>query len=115
MGSGELARFSQKQWERNYDWLDTSGMALYLLDRLKQLSLEGEIPAASLLRFEEKQRDNCARTEQLLHEFKEINRSFQQAGFRYINLKGFILIPSYCSNSHLRFQVDLDFLVDPFD
>jgi Uncharacterised nucleotidyltransferase len=110
-----FARYSQKDWERNYDWLDTSGMALYVLDRLKKLGREGEVPVNSLLRLEEKQKDNRARTEQLFREFCEINASFQREGIRFVNLKGITLVPTYCSDPELRFQVDLDFLLDILD
>jgi hypothetical protein len=110
-----LARFKQSSWERSYHWLDASGMALYLLDRITKMGSEGTIPPEVLLRLRQNQRDNRARTEQLFRNFVEVNKEFQLAEIRYVNLKGITLVPGYCANPELRFQVDLDFLVDSRD
>jgi hypothetical protein len=115
MQPGTFACFKKRDWERSYDWLDTSGIALYLLDSLKKRGIASSIPPEILLRLEEKQKDNVARTEQLFCEFREINTLFRQASVRFVNLKGITLVPGYCSDPNLRFQVDLDFLVDQSD
>jgi hypothetical protein len=108
-------RFKQANWEQNYHWLDASGIALYLLDQITRMGLEGTIPTETLLRLQQNQRDNRARTERMFRDFVEINKEFQLAGLRYVNLKGITLVPGYCANPELRFQVDLDFLVESRD
>ena len=112
---GRFASFRQRHWEQSYDWLDTSGIALYLLDHLTRGGLRSDIPAEVLQRLEQNQCDNRSRTDQLFHEFVDINRLFRQAGIRFVNLKGITLTPGYCADPSLRFQVDLDFLVEKDD
>jgi hypothetical protein len=55
--------------------------------------------------------DNQLRTKGLADECLLINHQFQHAGLRYLNLKGFSLIPHYCPEPSLRYQLDLDFLM----
>jgi hypothetical protein len=110
-----FATFRRKDWQKTYDWLDTSGIALYLLDQITRKGLASEIPPEVVQRLEQNQRDNRSRTDQLLDECVEINTLFRQAGVRFVNLKGITLIPGYCADPGLRFQVDLDFLVEDAD
>ena len=109
----DFARFPEATWLRSEPWLDTSGLALYLLQRIFQLGLEAAIPRGVLKRLEEKQRRNTQRTGQMLREWKELNDAFHLAGLRYVNLKGFTLSPESCQSSALRVQSDFDFLIDP--
>jgi hypothetical protein len=90
-------------------------MALYLLDRITKIGFEESIPADTLLRLQECRRGNRTRTEEMFLEFVTINTRFQEAGVRYVNLKGITLVPGFCSDANLRFQLDLDFLVDSKD
>jgi Uncharacterised nucleotidyltransferase len=110
-----LACFKQKSWEKSYDWLDTSGIALYLLNQIRRKRLDPVVPREVLLRLEQNQKDNRARTEQLFCEFVELNMLFRKSGVRFVNLKGVTLTPGYCTDPDLRFQVDLDFLVEDAD
>lgn len=114
--SGEtLVHFKRKSWEQSYDWLDTSGIALYLLNEIKRKELAPKVPPEVLLRLEQNQKDNRARAEQLFCEFVQINSLFRKAGVRFVNLKGITLTPGYCADPDLRFQVDIDFLVERAD
>lgn len=107
----QLRRFTSKQWQENLPWLDASGLALYLLDRLRSLELDDAIPGPILSQLEQRQADNKQRTTFLFEEFVRINAAFRAAGLRYVNLKGFTLVPGYCPDLSLRCQMDFDFLI----
>jgi hypothetical protein len=107
-----LSALSAREWERSYHWLDASGMALYLLDRVESSNIEGALPAATLERLRGNCADNRRRSAALFAEFAHLNRSFQAAGLVYSNLKGFTLSPESCPRPELRCQLDLDFLID---
>ena len=107
-----LPSFTLRDWERTYYWLDASGLALYLLDRINGMRLEKTIPAGVLARLNQNQQDNQARVDDMFLEFVKVNTEFQRAKVRYLNLKGLTLRPRYCSDPALRFQLDLDFLVN---
>jgi len=107
-----LRVFSDRDWVRSYHWLDSSGLALYFLSRLRELRVEGALPDSVLARLNQNHADNRMRSASLFAEFSAINQSFQQAGIVYANLKGFSLSPESCPDPTLRCQLDLDFLVD---
>jgi hypothetical protein len=107
----QLARFTVREWRNSIRWLDTSGLALYFLDRLSALGLEDSIPAEVLGQLHQRLVDNRLRTSDLFDELVEVNRRFKKAGLRYVNLKGFCLVPEYCPDPALRYQLDLDFLI----
>jgi hypothetical protein len=113
--SALLRSFMLRDWERSYYWLDASGVALYLLEAVKQQHLESLIPAAVLSRLEQNQADNEKRSAHLFEEFVKINGVFQDNGVRYVTVKGFGLTPDYCRDLSRRYQLDLDFLVSPTD
>jgi Uncharacterised nucleotidyltransferase len=110
-----FAGLTQRNWARSYYWLDASGMALYFLDRLKALGIEGAIPTTTLERLEQNYADNRLRSSAMFEEFCSLNMAFQAADVRYANEKGFSLIPESCSDQSLRTQLDFDFLVDGRD
>jgi hypothetical protein len=110
-----LRRFRVHDWKRNSYWLDASGLALYFLDRLKTLQVEQVLPPSILAGLEERLADNGQRSKDLFEEFLRINQAFHAAGLRYVNLKGFSLIPDYCREPSLRCQFDLDFLASAGD
>lgn len=110
-----LRSFTLSDWERSYYWLDASGVALYFLEAVKQQHLESLIPVSVLSRLEQNQADNKKRSAHLFEEFVKINGAFRSDGVRYVTLKGFSLIPDYCRDLSLRYQLDLDFLISPCD
>ncbi len=109
--SAEFAGYSVRDWIHNYPWLDSSGLALYLLDRLITLGCEDALPLAVRDRLQDNLADNRARTEALFAESLSINDSFQEEGIVSVNLKGVTLWPDSVPDPALRCQMDLDFLV----
>ncbi len=107
--------FTVREWRRCLHWLDTSGLALYFLNRITSLGLEEYVPVEVLGQLQQRFKDNRLRTKDLFDEFVLINESFREAGLRYANLKGFSLVPDYCPEPSLRYQLDLDFLMSPSD
>ena len=112
MSAERLSRFTARDWQRSYHWLDASGMALYFLDRVESLRIENALPAATLERLRGNLADNRQRSSTMLVEFASLNQAFQRAGLVYANLKGFSLSPESCPRPELRCQLDFDFLID---
>jgi hypothetical protein len=108
---GRLRHLSAKEWQRLLYWLDTSGLALYFLDRITELGQSEIFPVELLSRLQKNLEDNKARTEAMIAESTEIHRSFQGAGLSYATLKGFSLWPHAVQKLTLRSQLDLDFLI----
>ena len=106
-----LGAFSQEQWRRHLSWLDSSGLALYLLDRLQAAGMQHLLPSVILSRLQQNLRDNKERNEQLLTESFQISRAWEEEGLTFVALKGITLTPESVPNPSLRCQLDLDFLV----
>jgi len=106
-----LRGLSGMEWQRLLHWLDTSGLALYLLNRLHELKQTEILPPDVHARLQQNLADNTARTAAMIAELTTIHREFQRAGLSYAVLKGFSLSPSSVPRSELRSQLDLDFLV----
>jgi len=106
-----LPQFSLRDWERNYSWLDASGLALYFYDLVTSQGMESSVPLKVLERLQRNLSDNQARTRRMFEEAVDINEAFRGHGLRYLNLKGFTLFPDFCLVPSLRNQFDLDFLM----
>ena len=106
-----LARFQLHDWHRSLHWLDSSGLALYLCERIRSQGLGQQVPAEILKALDLRRANNVARTAELFKEFSAVNREFRNTGLPYANLKGFTLVPDYCHDPALRCQLDLDFMV----
>lgn len=106
-----LLQRSCKQWEELLPWLDTSGLALYFLDRVKEVGLLNALPQPVVARLQKNLADNSQRMEGMIAESTSLQRSFQEAGLSYAVLKGFSLWPISVPKPELRSQLDLDFLV----
>ncbi len=102
---------TNSEWRQALHWLDTSGLALYILDRLEQLDLCSILPTFVLARLRRNLADNTVRTAALMSEWAAMQRSFQSAGLSYATLKGFSLWPNSVPRPEFRSQLDFDFLV----
>jgi len=109
--AARLREFSASDWQKIQFWLDASGIALYLLDRLATLKLQHLLPEPVLMRLQENLRSNRDRTNALFEEAVAINHALQQKGIQFALLKGATLTPDSVPDSTLRTQWDLDFLV----
>ena len=107
----KLRGLSGTEWQRLLYWLDTSGLALYLLDRLYELKQIEILPPDVHYRLQQNLADNTARTAAMIAELTAIHREFQRAGLSYAILKGLSLAPCSVPRPELRSQLDLDFLV----
>jgi hypothetical protein len=106
-----LQNLSSREWQSLLTWLDTSGMALYFVDRLTQLGRREMLPPAVLARLQQNLVDNIERTSSMIAESTAIHLSIQNAGLSYAVLKGFSLWPVSVPKPELRSQLDLDFLI----
>src|ERR1700760_1983790 len=106
-----LERLSDVEWLQLLQWLDTSGLALYFLERMTLLNRSHILPPDVSARLQQNLVDNTARIKGLIAEMSRIHREFQRATLRYATLKGFSLWPCSVPRPELRSQLDLDFLV----
>jgi hypothetical protein len=103
--------FTASDWERIFFWLDISGLALYLLDRLILLERELCLPESVRQRLERNLIENRARTEELFKEAVAISHAMESQHISFAVLKGITLAPDSVPDCALRSQTDLDFLV----
>jgi protein involved in polysaccharide export with SLBB domain len=106
-----LSNLPRKEWQELLRWLDTSGLALYFLDRLEDLDRLDTLPSEVLARLRENLADNSERMGEMIAESLAIQCRFQEARLPYAVLKGFSLWPVSVPKLELRSQLDLDFLV----
>jgi Uncharacterised nucleotidyltransferase len=106
-----LLHLSRKQWQDLLHWLDTSGLALYFLDRLQELELLDILPIPVRERLERNLFDNSQRLQAMIAESSAIQLRFQHAGLSYAVMKGFSLTPLSVPKLELRSQLDLDFFI----
>jgi hypothetical protein len=106
-----LNDLSKREQRSLLQWLDTSGLALYFLDRVTQIDQLALIPPPMLARLRDNLAGNTARMEAMIEESTALHRDFQKAGLSYATLKGFSLWPVSVPKPELRSQLDLDFLM----
>lgn len=110
-----LQELTPEDWSSGYRWLETCGLELYLLDRLKSLDLVGTLPPASRLAMQRHAAANSVRMPRMFEEFVRINRKLARADIEYVNVLGFSLLPASCPDPVLRRQLSLDFIVSRRD
>jgi len=103
--------FSEREWKRTTQWLHSSGLALYFLDRMTALGTEDVMPSALVHQLSLNLAENRVRTADMFEEFVRLNADLMRAGISYLNLKGFSLAPAAFADPALRYLLDLDFLV----
>lgn len=108
-----LGTFTGSDWERTLPWLDDSGLALYLLERVDQRGAHDALPGPIRTRLERNLASNRQRLAAMQREFAFLNGRFEDAGVVFAALKGFTLIPDFCPDASLRLQYDYDYLVSP--
>ncbi len=106
-----LHNLSEKEWRKLLNWLDISGLALYFLDRMREIQLSNVLPPSILTRLEQNLRDNAERTRGMIAESVALQQEFQRVCLSYATLKGFSFCPSSVPTPELRHQFDLDFLI----
>lgn len=111
-GLAGIEQFSPRQWARVPQWLDDAGLGFYFLQRLNDVHAIDRIPDSVLGHLQQNFAANQLRVEDMSRRFDFINKKFNDAGIRYAALKGFSLVPEFCPCSPLRYQGDLDYLVD---
>ena len=109
----ELARFGLRDWRRSMFWLDASGLALLFEERIRREQLTEFVPAPIQAQLRRAADHNQQRAKAMLAEFARLVTALQEAGIQFAVLKGFSLLPDYCSNPDLRLQIDFDFLLRP--
>lgn len=95
------------------NWLDDSGLALYLLDRLRALNLTSALNLCFVNALEARLESNRCRTASMLQEFARVNTTLQSIPITYAVMKGFALPSEFCPEPWLRHQCDIDLLVTP--
>ena len=111
----QFRNYSLIDWQRIVVWLDISGMALYLLDRVRRLEIEDSVPESIRERMELSLHRNRQRTAGLLRQATDVADEFRRAGISFALLKGITLTPDSVPEPALRWQTDLDFLIDELD
>jgi hypothetical protein len=114
-GLFELPKYSDREWKDVLVWLDTTGLSLYFLSRLKSLGKQDVLPPSILQRFETNFNANRAQQEEQFAEFSAIIQIFNRNSIRFAAEKGFTVEPDYCPDTTLRVQLDLDFRIHHHD
>src|SRR5580704_8952961 len=109
---GQLTGFRDREWKQGVSWLHDAGLALYLLQKLRQGNVTDIVPTATLSRLEENLAANRRRVAYMARQFEFLNQKLSAAGVRYAVVKGFSLVPQFCPDASLRHQSDFDYLVD---
>jgi hypothetical protein len=63
-------------------------------------------------RLEQRFTANRQRVDEMEQRFELLNRKFNEAGVRYVVVKGLSIVPQFCADAYLRHQGDFDYLVD---
>jgi Uncharacterised nucleotidyltransferase len=111
----QFRKLSSGDWKRLLRWLDTSGLALYFLQRMAELRRNDLLPPAVLARLQQSLLENTERTRALIDESSRLQRAFEDAGLPYAVMKGLSLWPESVPDPCLRSQLDLDYLVTEED
>jgi len=106
-----LTEFSERDWRRALYWMDVSGLALYFLDRINHLGLQGSLPSTICDRLQNNLSQNSKRAVSLFGDAVALSMKFKRKSIKFAFLKGITLCPESVPNNALRCQMDLDVLV----
>lgn len=109
----ELRFCSDPEIHRLLRWLDESGLALYLLARLQNAHETDRLPSRFCLQLQTRFESNRKRTAVILAELNCLGTSLTEHRVPHAFLKGFTLVPDFCSAMELRHQSDIDILIAP--
>jgi Uncharacterised nucleotidyltransferase len=104
---------SDREMRRFLRWLDESGLALYLLGRLQNAHEIDRLPSLFCFRLQRRFESNRKRTAVILAALHQLSTSLTARRIPHAFLKGFTLVPDFCSAIELRHQSDIDILVSP--
>lgn len=107
----QLQALNSFQKKKFLQWLDQSGLSLYFLNNLQKQNALAVLPVSLRQELELRLMRNRERAQDMLSEFHRLNEAFDSGGVPAIALKGFTLVPDFCSDIEIRHQTDFDFLV----
>jgi hypothetical protein len=113
--AARLAEFSFHDWRGILVWLDFSGLALYLFDRLSYLRLQSCLPMPIRERLRQNLIDNRERALALFSDAVVISNELRQENISFALLKGVTLCPEPVPEIALRCQTDIDILISESD
>ncbi len=109
-----LEDWKESEWTRHFYWLDRTGLALPIAERLLRCAdAVPRIPESVFHALERRLHDNQRRMSDMLTLQESIQSLLSARAVRFCCLKGFSLVPDYYSGMRERHQVDFDLLVDP--
>lgn len=76
----KLRRFRGAEWKQAIPWLHDAGLALYLLQKLKDTNATDILPISAWSRLEENLTANRQRVAYLTSQFDFLNHKFNRAG-----------------------------------
>lgn len=106
-----LSEFSAGEWSRQIGVVDRAGLTLPLYARLLEDEKCASLPLQALAALEQRRRDNTHRMSGMLSTFGQAAEALQQAGVRFVCVKGFSVFPEYLTELWQRHQIDFDLLV----
>ena len=107
----QLLGYSQSGWQAILVWLDISGTASYLFDRLRGRGIQDSAPAAIRECLRARLEGDRQRRAALLLRARSVACNFDAAGLRYGLMKGITMTPDSLPDPAPRWQTDLDFLI----
>lgn len=114
-GLGKLPPCTSRKGLKLLRWLDESGLALNFLLSIQAKEASTYVSKEWREVLEKRIQRNDIRLNDMLGEFQRLNDAFRAKGLRVVTMKGFSLVPDFCTRLSARHQTDFDFLVDPGD
>jgi Uncharacterised nucleotidyltransferase len=107
-----FATFRVRQWQHVLEWLNDAGLAFYFLEKLNSIGTACRVPSWVVAHLEKDFAANQQRGSEMSRHLGFLNQRLNNAGVRYVVIKGLSLVPAFCPKPDLRYQSDFDYLVD---